>query len=514
VTNGSRYDAIVIGGGVGGLVAACYLARGGARTALLEAHSKFGGSVAPSMLDERMPAPPPAYLLYALDPVAAGDLRLKRHGLSYAVARMDTIALRTGREPMLLPGLRPFGRSGAGTLPVSDTAAFTDFRRTAYASARRLRPLWNAPPASLNKVDPFSIATIAEGLRFSARDMELLAQMTRLSAAGLLDRFIENDALKAALAFDAAANGTSPGEAGTALLLHWRYAQQSAGMQGAVSQPRIRSGSLSEALVRAADEFGVAMRANALVAEILVEHDRAGGVLLEGGEVLRASAVLSNLDARATLLGLVPPGALGFAAALRVPPPRQFGDAKIIYALDGLPPFVGLDQSLLRNRLIAAERPEAVDEAKGAAIQGDLPSEIVMEIVVPTAADTEILRAGTHMLDVRVPFVPLATDSAQLVKRVTAALECYAPGLKDRIVYASATTPQDLALRFGGTPCGLQSRHTRLLESYTARVATPIAGLFLCGESAEPCDAISGRAGRIAAGLALEEIRKLERHAA
>jgi phytoene dehydrogenase-like protein len=510
VTDGSRYDAIVIGGGVGGLIAACYLARGGARTILLEARPAFGGSAASG---ENMPASPPAYLLYALDPVAARDLHLERRGLSFAVAHMDTIALRTGREPLHLPGLGFFGRTGAGTLPASDTAAFAAFRRMAYASARRLRPLWSAPAADSDKTESASAAAIAGRLRLSRRDTELLTQMTRLSAVSFLDRYIENDALKAALAFDAAANGYSPGEAGTALLLHWRYAQESAGLQGAVSQPRIGRGSLAETLAGAAAEIGVTMRANARVREILVEQDRAAGVLLEGGEVLRASAILSGLDARATLLGLLPPGALGFASALRVPAPREFGDAKIVYTLDGLPPFVGLDQSLLRNRLIAAERPEAADEAKAVAIQGDLPSEFVMEITVPTAADTDLFPPGAHMMDVRVPFVPLNTDRAKLIKRVTAALERYAPGLNDRIVSVTAETPQDLALRFGGTPCGLQSPHTRLLQSYTARIATPVAGLFLCGGGAEPADAISGRAGRIAASFALEEIRKAERGA-
>jgi phytoene dehydrogenase-like protein len=40
-----------------------------------------------------------------------------------------------------------------------------------------------------------------------------------------------------------------------------------------------------------------------------------------------------------------------------------------------------------------------------------------------------------------------------------------------------------------------------LLASYEARIRTPIAGLYLCGRTAEPVNALCGRAGRIAAGL-------------
>jgi len=39
-----RYDAIVVGGGHNGLVAAAYLAMKGARTVVLEARHKVGGA--------------------------------------------------------------------------------------------------------------------------------------------------------------------------------------------------------------------------------------------------------------------------------------------------------------------------------------------------------------------------------------------------------------------------------------------------------------------------------------
>ena len=60
-------------------------------------------------------------------------------------------------------------------------------------------------------------------------------------------------------------------------------------------------------------------------------------------------------------------------------------------------------------------------------------------------------------------------------------------------------TPDD-ANPDGGTASS-EPLSTRLLASYEGRMRTPVAGLYLCGETAEPVNAVSGRAGRLAAGL-------------
>jgi phytoene dehydrogenase-like protein len=92
-----------------------------------------------------------------------------------------------------------------------------------------------------------------------------------------------------------------------------------------------------------------------------------------------------------------------------------------------------------------------------------------------------------------------------LKKRVLSLLENYAPGLKDRITSGFVITPDDFHDRYGDDTSHANFLE-RLLVSYGERVRTPIRGLYLCGVDAEPVNAITGRAGRAAASLALKEL--------
>ena len=111
-------------------------------------------------------------------------------------------------------------------------------------------------------------------------------------------------------------------------------------------------GAVTQALAAAARDLGVAIRTEAPVAEVLVEHGAATGVLLENGETLRARVVLSNADPVRTFLTLTPQNALPEAFRERIlefPPDR-------VAALTGLPEA----RIVELGRRIATTRPTGI----------------------------------------------------------------------------------------------------------------------------------------------------------
>jgi phytoene dehydrogenase-like protein len=518
--NGRDYDAAIIGGGVGGLAAAAYLARAGARTVLLEAREVMGGSAETVTFAPGFRGPVCAHTLFALDRRVVAELKLMRRGLQFAEPDLKLVGLRPGGDRILLPGGGIDAGRAMASLRPADVAAYARFRRSTRAFAKLLRPLWWAAIEYIEREpQPFTFDIIVQRLGLSARQTDRLVQLMRLSALGFLDRWFENDALKSVLAFDGGADGTSPDEAGSALALIWRMAQESGGIQGAVSQPRGASGRFVDALVAAALEFKAELRTEARVSSIIVEEGRAAGIVLTTGDRIRTGTVVSCLEARATLLGLLPPGAIGFGAAANLPESARVGEATLLLALNAPPPLAGLGREELRARLIVSEHPESAGEAKRAALNGAMPPDLVMEVTVPTAADASLAPEGSHVVSVLIRYLPLSpsggweTQGARLKHRAIDTLEGYAPGLRDRIVATEMFKPDDIALRYGGVAGAPAGSLSRLLTSYGERVRAPLPGLFLCGAGAEPVTAISGRAGRLAAAHAYAYLNGLKRGA-
>jgi hypothetical protein len=230
-------------------------------------------------------------------------------------------------------------------------------------------------------------------------------------------------------------------------VLVWRYAQESAGPQGAVSQIRGGAGVLTAALVSAAREAGAELYSSKRVSSIVVEKARATGVTLADGEMIAADAVLSSFDARETLLHLVPAGSGGFGMRASLAPASPTACAQILFALSSSPPFAGVDTDDLAGRISVIERSEVAEEAKGAAVTACLPREVAMEVMVPTIADLTLARGGSHVLSAIVPYLPASPEGGWvgahelLRRRVLAHAEGFAPGLRDRVISCVLSHP-------------------------------------------------------------------------
>jgi phytoene dehydrogenase-like protein len=477
-------DVIVIGGGISGLVAATYLARAGKHVTLLEAHDRLGGVGAMTRFGEGFSAPLGAQTLYAVDPRVTADLKLARHGLKFALRDMPLVGLDGNGKHIVLQRDVHVTTTNIAVHSAKDARAWPHFRRELLDLARALRPLWqgedNPPKGDMRgRID----------------------RLSKMGAVAWLDSWFESDTLKATLCFDSTGGGLSPIEAGSALTLAWRAAQEMSGLQGAVAMAT--GDTLVESLLAAAQAAGVAIQTDARVVALLSDGESVTGVRLANGETQTAQNVFSSLSRSEVLQTMMPPLAGGIAQAARYASCRaSTGQTRILLALCARSHFGGIavpDGA----RLILLENPDALTIADLAAGAGHLANDVPAEVVIPTLSDASVAPNGQHLVSMLmrpVPRNPIGgwqTLKPKLVERAVQALERHAPGTAATIVAVKVFTPDnqgDLAYQ---APANVE----HLLAPYKTRIKSPLRGLLFCGADAEPVPAISGRAARLAATM-------------
>jgi phytoene dehydrogenase-like protein len=473
------HDAIVIGAGPEGLIAAAYLTASGLKTLVLEAGPAVGGAYAGTLALSDVKLAP---VLDAFDPRVIKDLKLPRRGLKFAAR--DLVLVGLGARP--LPLGRDVHAASRALAPLSarDAERYAPFRRSLFARARALRRIW------------WEDGTLTDAAQIE--DLRLLASM---SAETFLDATFESEAAKAVFAFDAMQAGSSAADAGTALLLAFRAAQEMCGLQGAVAVPKGGTASLMRVLAEAA--AGAQIKTEARVSEILLSNGSVCGVKLMTGEEIAGRAVLSTLSRRTTLLTLLPTAATGFDAARDLGRRATLvGEGKLVLALGALLP--GFAAAEAAARFILAERLEGCIAAHATARAGNLPDDFALEALVPTAFDSSLAPQGRHILSLRIRPLPVSPKEGwqalapALAQKVLAALEKTAPGLTGSVAAQAFVPPASGA----DAP-----DPRRALASWRERIATPVTGLFLCGPAGEPFPALSGRAARFAAGMALAHVK-------
>ncbi|MDR3526242.1 MAG: NAD(P)/FAD-dependent oxidoreductase [Rhizomicrobium sp.] len=465
---------VVIGAGLNGLVAATYLARAGHAVTLVEADGSPGGMCANRVPISAFAVPPGPHLFTALDPRIIKELDLN---LAFVARDLPLIGLRAEGPPLLLPRDVHEARRHLAPLSQRDGERFAAFRREHFAFARAMRALW-----------------WEEGELTDEHARATLRRMQVTSAAAWLDGAFESESLLAAYAFDVLAAGLSPSAAGSALLFTWRAAQEMCGLQGAVAIPDGGPSRLIDAMMNTAEAAGVAIRFESAVRALETDGERVRGVVLASGEKLPAAAVLSSLSKRQTLIDFLPPGRAGFATARALEKPQSCGEAKVLLTLSALPKL--FEQP---GRYVIAERLETSASAHAAARTGVIPADLALEIVaLPTGGTPPVLLS---ILVRPVPVEPIGgwkDQATRLVQAVLHKLELHIPQFTGLVAGLAFVPPKSR------DPFCMSA----MVSPWRARIQTPLKGLYLCGEAAEPVPCLSGRAARIAAALVVADLQE------
>ncbi len=517
---GQEFDAIVIGGGVNGLVCGILLAQAKRRVILLEAQDRVGGMCRTTEIAPGYRVSTVAHLVGPLDADVLKSLKLLKLGLQFTARQTGAVALAAdGRHIVIGEDLRHTAQS-LQVHSQADAKAWASYETRMRKAAQSLQAWTHQVPSIHGGTEGGRGGLFggrSGGRASSMLEADVAAQMD-LPIANVLDQIFDTTLLKGALALDALlGNAMPPSAGGTALLSALKRSLEPQNANGIV-HPLGGAGALVTALSKAAELAGLRIKTGAKAVQFLFEGGRIAGVQLASGESVYAPHVISSLNPKTTWLRMGAERDLPLGYKRQLSGYRCEGAvAKVNLALSGLPTFKGLDKRHLKDRLLICSSLSELERSFAAFEQGLFSSDIALEVTIPSVHDASLVRPGGHVMSINATYVPqrLASGSweqarAELVAIVGAKLRQFAPDLPDLVVAADVYTPEDLSEIGGGAGChwhggDLSPDQLGVLRPALnpVRQPTPVPGLYLCGAGTHPMGGVTGTNGRLAAEAVL-----------
>jgi phytoene dehydrogenase-like protein len=523
------YDAVVIGGGHNGLTHAAYLARAGRRVLVLERRGVVGGAAVTEEVFPGFHVSECSYVVSLLRPEIIRELDLARHGL-------EILPLDGTFTPMLdgnyLWRVNDHGRTRREIARHSrvDAEAYDEYGRAMIDMARFVKPILDLTPADPLSLHPRDLKQLAflgrRFLKLAPGDRYNIVQLMTMSAVDFLDGWFETDVLKATMAASGII-GTFLGvrSPGTAYVLLHHYMGEIDGAFRSWGFARGGTGAISLSIASAARAAGVEIRTEAAVERILAVNGRAVGVVLEGGEEIRAGVVSSCLDPRRTFLGLLGGEHLPAEFVEGLQQYRYRGSSgKVNLALDALPDFTCLPGPgrHLRGAVSISPSIDYMERAYDEAKYGWYSRRPYIDVVIPSLTDPSVAPPGTHLMSCFVQYAPYRlrgstwdAERERFGDTVVDTLAEFAPNIRSIIRHRQVITPLDLEREFGLTEGNIFHGELSLEQLYFlrpvsgwAKYRTPVRNLYLCGSGAHPGGGIMAAPGRNAAAAVLQDTRR------
>ncbi len=521
-----RYDAIVVGGGHNGLVCAAYLARAGKRVLVLERRERVGGA---AMSEEVFPGfrfSVFSYVVSLLRPEIIRELELPRHGLHILPLESTLTPLENG-DYLAQWSDHDQNRRELARHSLRDAEAYDDFGLLLHRMARAIKPILGMTPPDPASLRPRELLDLLRLGRYfkaiNSRDLNALWKLLTMSAADYLDEWFETEALKATKSASGII-GTllGPRSPGTAYVLLHHYMGELDGVFRAWGFAKGGTGSVSAAIAGAATSFGAEIRTQAPVSKILIKNQRATGVVLEGGEEIRAGLVISGADPRRTFLQLAGEAELPGEFVQSIKRFRFRGaSAKVNLALGELPNFACLPGRgpHLRGAISISPSVEYLERAYDDAKYGEISRRPYMDIVIPSMIDPGMAPPGKHVMSIFVQYAPYHLNGGWTDARreafgdaVIDTLAQHAPNIRSAILHRQVITPADIERVVGLSEGNIFQGELSLQQMFFlrpapawARYRTPITGLWQCGAGTHPGGGVMGASGRNAALAILRE---------
>jgi phytoene dehydrogenase-like protein len=530
----SEIDVVIIGAGHNGLTCAAYLAMAGLKVKVVDRRKVVGGAAVTEEFFPGFRNSVAAYTVSLLNPKIIADLKLSEHGLRIVERRAQNFLPALDANYLLTGEGRT--HQSVARLSERDADRLDDFNRELGEIADVLRAfVLRAPP---NLVEGFGAGAIREAFnamgtagilrRLSLDQQRSLLDLFTRSAGEMLDDVFENDLVKALYGFDAiVGNYASPYAAGSAyVMLHHAFGEVN-GKKGAWGHAIGGMGAITQAMARAASEHGAEMELEAGVREVIVERDRAAGVVLDNDKTVRARYVASSVNPKLLYTQLVPADALPADFLRRIGNWRNgSGTFRMNVALDALPSFTALPEpgDHLSAGIILGPSLGYMDRAWQDARNHGWSREPVVELLIPSTLDDTLSPPGRHVASLFcqhvAPELPdgRSWDDArdEVADLMIATVDRYAPGFAASVIGRQILSPLDLERQFGLLGGDIFHGALTLNQLFSARpmlghadYRSPLKGLYHCGSGAHPGGGVTGAPGHNAAQVILGDHRAL-----
>jgi phytoene dehydrogenase-like protein len=504
-----QWDVVVVGGGHNGLTAAAYLAHTGLDVLVLERSERLGGACT---LEQPFPDPgyavsPCAYLVGLLHPIVVNELDLHRRG--YSVRIVDPHLWCPFEDGTSIALWNDSERSAQAVSQLSprDVDGFAAyealFGRLRQALRNGSRDTWVGDAPDRSEIE-----------ELVGNDPEAIEVLFEESIASVVERHVSDERLRTALHGQGIiGTNAGPRDPGTAAVHLMHSSGTLEGRPGAWGYVVGGMGRVSFALAEAAEEYGAVLACGVGVASVVPGE----GVRLEGGEMLRATTIVSNADPKSTLSLLE--GEIPSSWKRRVTEWRTDSPVvKVNCALDRLPAFSAHtpDTEPHRAMVTISTGIDATQKAFEQSLVGEAAPHWC-EVYFHTAYDSSVAPPGQHAMSVFAQYAPyeLATGSwstrrEEIGDDILREVARFAPDVADCVTYREVLGPPDIEAKIGSTGGHIFHGDCLPQQLWANRFAprTPVEGVYLCSASTHPGGSVIAINGRNAAMAVLSDRAK------
>lgn len=466
-------DVVVIGSGIGGLVAGALLARYGRRVIVCESHTIPGGAAHAFSRNGFHFDSGPSFFCGLSDPHSLNPLRQVLDRLGETVPAIPYDPLGHYHFPgVTLPiygnleryraAIAAITPSGAAELQRLEQRLLTLYEALRGIPAIALRADWQLIRVLVGRYLPALVKLFPQLPAIQGSVADLMTDVHDPWVRRLVD-------LECFLLSGLLADGTVAPE------VAFMFGERT---RSVIDYPIGGSGAIVEALVRGLHRWGGQLRLGAHVEQITLAANRVTGVRLKSGEAIQAPIVISNATLWDTYTHLLKPQDLPKdyrQEALHTPAIASFMHLHLGIRADGLDHLSG-------HHVVVHDLQPAITE----------PGNTCM-ISIPSVWDANLAPAGHHVIHAYTlePYESWQRDAnyphhkRERAEPLFRALERVIPDLRDRIVLELIGTPLTHARylrRYQGTYGPAIAAHQGTFPS----IRTPISGLYRVGDSTMP----------------------------